>query len=362
MKGFTPLMGVKEKVRKILDGYDRKDLVIATVCSHSSLQIFHGAKEEGYRTLGICMGQRPKYYDAFPKAKPDEFLCLDSYREIPDHASDLVAKNVIVVPHGSFVEYMGADNFAKLEVPTFGNRSVLGWESNRDKERVWLESAGIKMPTLIKRPEDIDRPVLVKYHGAKGGRGFFIVKNYGEFMKVNPKEEVIIQEYVLGTRYYLHFFYSPITEGGYGLSKGSLEMLSMDRRDEANIDEMYKLGSQESLKDLGKFPTFVVTGNVPVVLRESLLPKAFEMGANCVERSLKLFGGMIGPFCLETIVTDKLEFICFEVSSRIVAGTNLFPTGSPYADYLEPGMSTGRRIAREVKKASELGRLDEVVT
>jgi 5-formaminoimidazole-4-carboxamide-1-(beta)-D-ribofuranosyl 5'-monophosphate synthetase len=355
-------MGIIENVRKILGDYDLKDITVTTVCSHSSLQIFHGAKVEGFKTLGICMGKQPRYYDAFPKAKPDEFLCLDSYKAIRDHLDELRSRNAIVVPHGSFVEYLGADNFANMEVPTFGNRAVLNWESDRDKEREWLESAGITMPKLIRRPEDISGPVLVKYHGAKGGRGFFIAKSHKEFMKVNPQEPHTIQEYVLGTRYYLHFFYSPITDKGYTLSKGALEMLSMDRRDEANIDEMYKLGSQESLKGLGKFPTFVVTGNIPVVLRESLLPRAFEMGANCVERSLELFGGMIGPFCLETIVTDALEFICFEVSSRIVAGTNLFPTGSPYADYLEPGLSTGRRIAREIKNATALGRLEEVVT
>ena len=33
--------------------------------------------------------------------------------------------------------------------------------------------------------------------------------------------------------------------------------------------------------------------------------------------------GMVGPFCLETIVTDKLEFRVFEVSARIVAGSNV---------------------------------------
>jgi 5-formaminoimidazole-4-carboxamide-1-(beta)-D-ribofuranosyl 5'-monophosphate synthetase len=356
-------MGVEEKVKGILAEYGKDDVVICTVCSHSSLQIFHGAKVEGFKTLGICMGDKPpKHYDAFPLAKPDEYLCVENYKAIMDMTDDLVAKKVVVVPHGSFVEYLGADSFAKLEVPTFGNRAVLQWESNRDMEREWLESAGITMPMRIERPEDIDRPVLVKYHGAKGGRGFFIVKNYDEFMKVNPQEAYTIQEYVLGTRYYIHYFYSPITDSGYKLSKGSMELLSMDRRDEANIDEMYKLGSQESLKDLGKFPSFVVTGNVPVVLRESLLPKAFEMGEGCIERSLELFGGMIGPFCLETIVTDTLDFKCFEVSSRIVAGTNVFPSGSPYADYLEPGMSTGRRIAKELKLAKELDRWEEVVT
>jgi len=202
----------------------------------------------------------------------------------------------------------------------------------------------------------------VKYHGAKGGRGFFIAKNFEEYKRVNPTEPHTIQEYILGTRYYVHFFYSPLGSDGYKLSKGTLELLSMDRRDEANIDEMYKLGSQEGLKEMGVFPSFVVTGNLPVVLRESLLPKVFDIGERTVERSLQLFGGMIGPFCMECIVTDKLVFKCFEVSSRIVAGTNLFPSGSPYADYLGEGISTGRRIAMEIKNATVLDRLDEVLS
>ena len=125
---------------------------------------------------------------------------------------------------------------------------------------------------------------------------------------------------------------------------------------------MYKLGAQERLRELEIYPTFVVTGNMPVVLRESLLPKAFEMGERTVEKSLELFGGMIGPFCLETIVTDQLEFKVFEISSRIVAGTNIFISGSPYSDMLEPGMSTGRRIAREIRVAQKHGLLSEIMS
>src|ERR1051326_6145654 len=52
-----------------LKGYDPKDLTIATAVSHSSLQIFHGARLEGFRTLGIAAGGRDvRYYDAFPQA------------------------------------------------------------------------------------------------------------------------------------------------------------------------------------------------------------------------------------------------------------------------------------------------------
>src|SRR5437867_13245244 len=122
-------------------------------------------------------------------------------------------------------------------------------------------------------------------------------------------------------------------------------MLSVDRRDEANIDEMYKLGAQEALRKMGLQPTFVVTGNMPVVLRESLLPKAFEMWERAVERSIALFGGMIGPLCLETIVSDKLEFKVFEISTLIVASSTLFIGRPPYADLQEPAMPTGRRLA-----------------
>jgi len=351
----------RKTIDSILEGYE--DIVVATVCSHSSLQIFHGARQEGFRTLGIAIGKRPRFYDAFPLAKPDEFLIVDSYADILDQADDLVAKHVVTVPHGSFVEYMGADVFAKLRIPTFGNREVLRWESDRDKQREWLTSAGVPMPEKIEQPKDINRPVFVKYYGAKGGRGSFIAKNYEDFKEsIQPGMKYTIQEYVVGTRYYIHYFYSPLATSGFTLSKGALEMLGVDRRDEANIDEMYKLGAQEALRKMGLLPTFVVTGNMPVVLRESLLPKAFEMGERAVERSIELFGGMIGPFCLETIVSDKLEFKVFEISTRIVAGTNLFVAGSPYSDLQEPGMSTGRRIAKEIRLAQKQGRLADVLS
>ncbi len=354
----------KEEIGRILDEYDRKNLSIATVCSHSSLQIFNGARKEGFRTIGIAIKERARFYDAFPLGRPDEFLIVDTYDEIFDLTDELIERNAIVIPHGSFVEYLGANRFKELPLPTFGNRSVLEWESDRDKEREWLEKhAGIKMPRKIDDPKKIDRPVLVKYHGAKGGKGFFIAKDYAEFkLGIDWTKKYSIQEYILGTRYYMHFFYSPIKNDGYRISKGTIEMLSIDRRDESNIDEIYKLGAQEELKKMGIFPSFVVTGNVPVVLRESLLPKAFELAEKVVESSIKLFGGMIGPFCLESIVTDSLDFYVFEISSRIVAGTNPFISGSPYADLIEPGMSTGQRIAREIKVANEKGALREIIS
>jgi 5-formaminoimidazole-4-carboxamide-1-(beta)-D-ribofuranosyl 5'-monophosphate synthetase len=356
-------MVAKSKILKMLESYDKDKLTVATLCSHSSLQIFNGAKKEGFRTLGLAVKDNYRYYDAFPLGKPDEVIKLDSFQDLTDKADELLARNVIVIPHGSFVEYMGASAFERMPVPTFGNRKVLGWESDRGKMREWLESAGVDMPEVIEDPKKIDRPVLVKYHGAKGGRGFFIAKDYNDFkMGIDLDQPYTIQEYVLGTRYYLHYFYSPIKKEGFRVTDGTMELMSMDRRDETNIDEMYKLGAAEELKKLGHYPTFVVTGNVSVVIRESLLPKVLDMGEQVVMRSQELFGGMIGPFCLECIVTDQLEFKVFEISSRIVAGSNPFISGSPYSDLVEVNMSTGRRISRELNLARQFDAFDKIIT
>ncbi len=354
----------KEDVLEILKGYDQDDLTIATICSHSSLQIFHGARQEGFKTLGICIGQPPKFYDAFPLAKPDKFVCIESYKALLDYADDITNENAIIIPHGSLVEYLGIEKFESLAVPTFGNRRVLAWESDREMERDWLLRAGVNVPMRFERADDIDRPVIVKYHGAKGGRGFFIAKNKDEFQsKMGAQQQkYTIQEFILGTRYYLHFFYSPIKNDGYRLTKGTLDMLGIDRRVESNADEIFRIGSMNELAEAGIYPSFVVTGNLPLVLRESLLPRAFELGERVVETSIELFGGMLGPFSLETIVTDDLEFKVFEISARIVAGTNLYIGGSPYSDLVERDLSNGRRIAQEIKLARDRGLMQEIIS
>ncbi len=350
-------------IKGILANYDKNNLTIVTVCSHSSLQIFNGAKKEGFKTLGIAVGEKRKFYDAFPLGRPDDFIIVDNYKEILSLTDELAEKNSIIIPHGSFVEYLGPNNFINLKLPTFGNRNVLLWESDRNKEREWLEASNLTMPMEFKNPKDIDIPVIVKYYGAKGGKGFFIAKTYEEFkQRIDKNKSFTIQEFVMGTRYYLHYFYSPIQDNAYKLSKGSLQLLSMDRRDETTIDEVQRLGSIQELEEIGIHPTFVVTGNIPIVIRESLLPKVFSMGERVVEKSLKLFGGIIGSFCLETVVTENLDFKVFEISARIVAGTNPYASGSPYSEYIQKDLSTGRRISQEIKFAAKHDILYEILS
>ena len=107
----------------------------------------------------------------------------------------------------------------------------------------------------------------------------------------------------------------------------------------------------------------MIVGNLPIVGRESYLPRMLTMGENVVKVSKKIAPpGLFGPFCLETVLTPEEEIYVFEISARIVAGTNPYINGSPYtwAKYNE-AMSTGRRIAREIKNAILSDRLNEVL-
>ena len=81
-------MGVPQStVQEWLKSYDKNAITVGVVASHSSLQILHGARQEGFRTLGIAVGEnRRRFYKAFPGADPDEWLMLEDYREMLDYA------------------------------------------------------------------------------------------------------------------------------------------------------------------------------------------------------------------------------------------------------------------------------------
>ncbi len=348
------------EIQRVLAGYARTELTVATVGSHTALQILKGARDEGFRNLAVCRQGTEQVYQQFGLA--DEILAIEEYQDLMGGAfqQQLMARNTILIPHGSFVEYLSPRRIEdELAVPMFGNRAVLEWESDRVKEREWLLKAGLRLPLEFTSPDEIDRLVMVKFPGAKGGRGYFLASSAAEFeqklerLNLSDKAQYTIQEFVIGTRFYPHYFYSPLQD--------RLELLSMDIRYESNIDGLARLGAlvQDRLPE----PSFVVTGNLPVVVRESLLPKIMKLGQDVVRTSQELFSpGLIGPFCIETICTEALEFVAFEISARIVAGTNLYINGSPYSHLLydEP-MSTGRRIARELKDAVAQDALERVV-
>ena len=387
MKGAANYISTKE-IHEILDGYG-KDITVVTAASHSAIQIIKGAKEEKLRTALVCDRRREKLYKSFQKSKPDTFVYINKWDDFlsRDVQDELLEMSAVVIPHGSFVEYIKPENLLnKCYVPQFGNRRTLHWESDRSKQREWLEGkAGLKMPKQYKLDEiEEGKLAIVKFGGAKGGKGFFKIKSRDEADKILDEMEknneitkkeragITVQEYIAGSRYYHHFFFSPLDKKHEwqveveGRKMGRLELNGMDRRDETNIDDLHRTDlNPTERKKAGIKPSYTVCGNIPLVMRESLLTDVMKMGDKTVRASLELFqGGMIGPFCLETFVTSDLEHVVFEISTRIVAGTNIYPQGSPYAAYdwgERAEMSMGRRIAREIRCAARTKRLKEVV-
>lgn len=328
---------------------------IATLGSHSALQILKGAHDEGFKTLLVCTPDRTALYKRFKFI--DEIIEIKKYTDFPKIEKRLLTENAIIIPHGSFVAYLGVDQNKNMKVPYYGNKGILDIESDRMQQREWMQKAGIPIPRHFKRASDIDAPVLVKSYGASGGHGYFFAKNKQEYQqkirKLNGKQ-FIIQEYIIGVPLYIHYFYSPLTD--------TLEILSIDKRYESNVDSLGRIPSHNQ-QGLGIEPSFVVVGNSPLALRESLLAEAFEMGERAIATSKKLIpGGLWGPFCLETIITPDQKFFIIEISCRIVAGTNLFINGSPYAAlYWDKEVSTGRRIAMEIKEAIATDQLNKIL-
>jgi 5-formaminoimidazole-4-carboxamide-1-(beta)-D-ribofuranosyl 5'-monophosphate synthetase len=344
---------------------NKKRYTIATLGSHCSLQVLKGAKDEGFRTLLVCEKSRLGLYKRFNFI--DDMIVVDNFSEILEHFCQkrLEQTNSIIIPIGTLVAYMSTEQIESIASPFFGNKWILRWESDRMLKQKLMEESKLKTPKSVKSKNEIEKLCIVKLHGAAGGRGYFLVWNKKTFEEgaekliernvINSEDELYIQEYVTGVPAYLQYFYSPLTN--------EIELMGVDRRYESDIDGLGRIPSKQQL-GIDLEPSYNVVGNIPLVLRESLLAEVYAMGEKFVAAAKRLIPpGMTGPFCLEGVYDREGKFTTFEFSARIVAGTNLYVEGSPYSDliFAEP-MSMGRRIARELKIANKKGRINEVIT
>ena len=345
---------------------------ISTLGSHCALQVLKGAKDEGFKTMLICEERRLNLYKRFRFI--DRLIIVKDYKY--EHVcsepiiNELKDNNCILVPHGTFIASMSVEQIERINVPFFGNRYILRWEADRTlKERLMID-AGIRVPKTLTL-DDLDNGrgkvlAIAKLHGAAGGKGYFLASSKEQFIQqynrllskgiVNSMDDLYLQEYVIGVPVYLQYFYSPLSK--------QVELLGIDRRYESDVDAISRIPAMHQAYAGVEDITYTVIGNSPLVLRESLLDEAYKMGERFVDSVKRLVKyDMIGPFCIEGVYDRDGNFTAFEFSARIVAGTNLYINGSPYSYLLydEP-MSTGRRIAREIKLAIDSNELDKVLT
>jgi len=338
---------------------------IATLGSHCALQVLKGAKDEGFKTVLICEKKRERLYRRFKFI--DKLILVDSFLEVSESKCESLLKenNSILIPHGTLIAQMKQEQIESIQTPIFGNKHILGWESDRLLKEQLMKEAKFDLPKSISSPKEIESLVIAKRHGAAGGKGYFLASSEEEYNKKRDNlinqglilgdSDLYLQEYSSGVLAYLQFFYSPLEK--------EIEFFGVDKRHESDIDGLARIPAENQLKS-NDIPSFNVIANSPLVLRESLLDNVYTMGENFVEASAKLVPpGMNGPFCIEGVYDQDTQFKVFEFSARIVAGTNMYVNGSPYTTFMynEP-MSMGRRIAREIKKAEKQNEIDVVVT
>lgn len=352
--------------------YSLENITIGTIGSHSALEIMDGAKDENFRTLCICQKGRERTYQRF-KRLVDEIILVDNFSDITnsENQDKLRQVNTIMIANRALTAYLGYENIEnKLAVPIFGNRYLLRAEERTVERNQYylMEKSNVRHPRIYRKPDDIVGLAIIKVPDArrKLERAFFIVSSYDDYLKkskskieqgiINEEdlESATIEEYIVGTYFNFNFFYSPLTK--------ETEFLGIDRRLQTNIHDFVSLPAKEQM-GLDIDIRNIEIGHTSASIRESMLEKVFEIGDRFVEHVRSEFPpGIIGPVCLQSIVTSDLEIIVYDISLR-VPGNPILALTSPYAKYYHGHpMGVGRRIAIEVKKAIEDNRLPEIIT
>ncbi len=380
------MIPLNPEIAKTLAGYDRSQLTLCSIGSHSALDVASGASAQGLRNLIVTeKGRERTYAEHFARRSAPDRGCVDStillskFSDLLDPRVQvgLIEQNVIFVANRSFEVYLhqkySYDEIErKMLVPFFGNRRLLRAEERDEENNQYdlMHRAGIRFPQQFEYPEEIDRLVMVKAPHAKISfeRAFFLVRTPDEYTAKSEQliaaglltrkglQSAVIEEFAIGPSINLNFFYSPLLH--------ELELLGTDTRRQTNLDGLRGLPFAQAQQLADEPASMEEAGHIATTLTESMLEKAYEMGERFV-RATQVADppGVIGPFALQCIIVagPPKTFVCYDVSLRIPGSPGSRYT--PYSAYRwGRDVSFGERIAMEVVMARDANRLGEVLT
>jgi 5-formaminoimidazole-4-carboxamide-1-(beta)-D-ribofuranosyl 5'-monophosphate synthetase len=375
-------MVTQQQMQKVVKDYTNNNITIGVLGGHSALDVCHGAKKFGFKTLAVCQKGRDKTYSKYYKSRDgkgciDDVIMVDKFKDIvkPEVQEELLKRNTIFIHNRYFWVYCDFEEIENdFKVPIYGSRTMLKLEE-RDIEKnqyYLLEKAGIRIPKIFESPEEIDRLSIVKVSEAARGyeRAFFLVSNLVDYQEKSKKlidngtveedalKDAVIEEYIVGAQVNFNFFYSVIED--------ELELMGTDMRRQTNLDGLLRLPANEQMEVLKYIkPKMIETGHVSVTTKESLLEKMFDIGEKFVSTTKKeVSPGIIGPFALQGAVASeegREELVIFDVSMRIPGSPGTRYT--PYTGYLYgQSVSYGERVALEIHKAASENKLSDIVT
>ena len=135
------------------------------------------------------------------------------------------------------------------------------------------------MPKVVEDLHNIDGPVIVKYAGAKGGRGYFIAEitvisaGTWTLKKNSPSRNTSSAAGITSTSSLTR---RPKTATSAGRAHAGRTSDASTARWTGGTRATLTNSQTRPARDreMALEPSFVVTGNQPVVIRESLLPRA----------------------------------------------------------------------------------------
>ena len=381
-------MITKQDVISVVSEYDKKNITIGVLGSHSALDVCDGARDEGIPNLVVCQNGRDGLYTSYFKGRTvnglrkglvDEALVLNKFDEILTEKvqQQLIKKNTLFIPNRSFVVYNGVRRVEnEFRLPLVGTRDMLKIEDRETEEEnyYWVsQQAGIPIPKHYASKDEIDTLVMVKLHHKYMTleRGFFTAASPDEFdakverllsreiITTEALKDARIEQYIIGPVFNFNFFYSPIDD--------EIELLGIDFRFESNLDGLVRIPAEQQLELPAQYrdPLMTIVGHANASLRESLLERVYLMAERFVGFSKRHYSApIIGPFCLQTIVDQNMDFYVYDIATRIGGGTNVHTNvGASYGNSLfGTRMSSGRRLALEVKRAIALDEIDKIIT
>lgn len=403
-------MITKKEILQILKKYDPKKITIGVLGGHSALDVCEGAKKYGFRTLAVCQKGRDKTYSKYYKTRRDplstrpdgtvgcidEIIMVDKFQDMLNVKiqEKLRKLNTIFIHNRYFWVYF---DFKKIEkdfkVPIYGTRELVKLEERDHPKNQYylLKKADIRTPKIVRGGDEKltatetmerleehfkdthDRPLIVKVNEAIRGyeRAFFIITSAIDYLDKGNKmvdsglvkredlDRATIEEFVLGAQVNFNYFYSNLSD--------ELELMGTDTRRQTSLDGFLRLdaNTQSALLASGYKPSMIETGHIACTTKESIIEKAFEAGEKFVKTLKKeVPPGIIGPFALQGAIASyngKEEFVVFDVSMRIPGSPGTRFTPATFYKYGR-GVSYGERIAMEIKKAVDGGKLGEIAT
>jgi 5-formaminoimidazole-4-carboxamide-1-(beta)-D-ribofuranosyl 5'-monophosphate synthetase len=326
-------------LKKVVEGYDRSKITIGVLGSHSAEEVGVAAKVFGFKTVVVCQKGRQDLYTKFNKHLFDHSIVLDSFSDIVNREvqDQLRSMNTIFLPNRSFSVYVGCKSIEEnFLVPLYGNRFMLKTEDRKiAMNQYWLlEKAGVRTPKRFRKPDDIDRLVLVKVcQKAKPlERAFFTAKNAEQYwskadelssrniIDLKDLKDAVIEEFVLGPRFNANF-HAWALNGVFG----EFDFLGFDDRRQVNLQGILNLTAREQLV-LDVDVKNEEIGHFGVTMRESQKPMAYYSAEKFLTACKEAYPpGLFGPFALQGAIAydpedpegKRLDFLIFDVSPRI---------------------------------------------